>query len=507
MNYLPNKLLKLRKHYNYSQQYVAEVLGIETLEYMSYENGKEILNYNQMKKIASLYHIDLVDIFKNSEDVPLYDVDKANTDEINIAYFMPEKNIFEKALDFINEHKIATGIIVGLVFVVTILSLILGNSENNEPHVVKKDDINRLSVSETTVVYINDNGTVKYTGDNSNGQTIADSSIAVKVVEGEGFTVILNEDGSIVSSGIDKYEKELSSWSNIVDVAAGNKHVIGVDANGKVYCVGDNSYEQCELNGTKNIRKVYASANGSICIDREGSIICKGQFTGSGNIKSYTNILDLDTSEDILVILKQDNTLAVFAKDNSNYLQAESWTDIIDVACGNDFVAGLDSHGRVHIEIENNSIENQVNDWSNIKAIDAGNNYLIGFDGTYIYGVGKNKYGQFNSSEIEKAELNQVSDVFVDTYKDYVEISFSGIDNATGYLISINVETGIEVYLDASETATRIKTTNMIDGYTYTIYITSKGDTNYKDSEKLKYKFTYEAYEGEENEAEQSMES
>ena len=29
MNYLPSKLLKLRKHYNYSQSYLAEVLGVE----------------------------------------------------------------------------------------------------------------------------------------------------------------------------------------------------------------------------------------------------------------------------------------------------------------------------------------------------------------------------------------------------------------------------------------------------------------------------------------------
>ena len=54
MNYLPSKLTKLRKHYNYSQSYLAEVLGVDTLEYMNYENGSSMINYAQMKKLSNL---------------------------------------------------------------------------------------------------------------------------------------------------------------------------------------------------------------------------------------------------------------------------------------------------------------------------------------------------------------------------------------------------------------------------------------------------------------------
>ena len=100
MNYLPSKLTKLRKHYNYSQSYLADVLGVDTLEYMNYENGSKMINYNQMKKLASLYHIDLSEVFKNSDDVKLYDVNKANTDEINIEYFTAKKTFIEKVQDF-----------------------------------------------------------------------------------------------------------------------------------------------------------------------------------------------------------------------------------------------------------------------------------------------------------------------------------------------------------------------------------------------------------------------
>ena len=504
MNYLPAKLLKLRKHYNYSQQYLAEVLDVETLEYMSYENGNKIINYEQMKKLASLYHIEMSDMFKNSDDVPLYEIVKANTDEINIAYFIPEKSTFEKLKEFIVSHKLVTGIIVVLLAIIVILGSILGNKTDNEPHIVQKENIDRLSVSQTTVVYISDIGSVKYTGDNSNHQMDADSSTAVKVKEGEGFTAILNEDGTVTTSGISRYEKEISSWSYIRDIAAGKNHLVGLDSFGKVYCVGDNSYGQCDISGTKNIKKIFTTANGTICMDNDGNISYSGTFIGSSNIISYSNIIDVDSSEDILTILENDGTLVVYAKDNSNYLLAESWSDIVDVACGNDFVAGLDSFGRVHIEIENETIEKEVNSWANIIAIDAGNNYLIGFDGKRIYGVGKNSYGQFTTSEVEKIELQQVSNVEVTTEEDFIYISFSPVDNAEGYTITIDVETGIEVYLDASEpTITAIKTANMIDGKSYNIYITSKGGNEYKDSTPYKYRFTYEAIEellGEDNE-------
>ncbi len=67
MNYLPSKLLKLRKHYNYSQSHLAEVLGVDVMEYMAYENGRKVLNYAQCKKIANLYHVGIVDIFKNNK--------------------------------------------------------------------------------------------------------------------------------------------------------------------------------------------------------------------------------------------------------------------------------------------------------------------------------------------------------------------------------------------------------------------------------------------------------
>ena len=233
MNYLPSKLNKLRKHYNYSQQYVADKLGIDVVEYMGYENGNDMLNYTHMKKLASLYHISMNDMFINSDDLDLPEI-KEDTNSINAKYFMPENNIRNKVKGFILNHKVASIIIGVLLVAIVVLSIILSNAY--KPYTIYRENINRLSVSETTVIYIEDSGAIGFSGSNSNGQLndLAVSS-AIKVCEGEGFSAVLNEDGSVVTSGlIAKQSKEVESWKNIVDIAAGNNHLVGLDSNGRV---------------------------------------------------------------------------------------------------------------------------------------------------------------------------------------------------------------------------------------------------------------------------------
>ena len=74
MNKLPNKLARLRKHYNYSQAQVAEVLGINAVDYMAFENGSAVCNFEQCKKLASFYRINVIELFSNSSSVGLHNV-------------------------------------------------------------------------------------------------------------------------------------------------------------------------------------------------------------------------------------------------------------------------------------------------------------------------------------------------------------------------------------------------------------------------------------------------
>ncbi len=491
MNYLPSKLSKLRKHYNYSQSYLADVLGVDTLEYMNYENGSKMISYEQMKKLSSLYHIDMMEVFTNSDEVTLYDVNKANTDEINIDYFTREETFLDKVKDFYEQNKIASTIIAVLVVTIIIMSIVLKNTAR--PYTLVKDNINRLSVSETTVVYIDDYSGVNGSGSNANGElSNLTSSGAIKVCEGEGFTIILNDNGTLSSAGlIDKYAKEIEDWKNIVDVAAGNAHVVGVDSNGRVRCSGDESQGACELAGTNNIKKVYATDFGTVVMDNEGVLQYCGSFIGSSSLKNYYNIKDIASSDNILAILNGDNTIDVYSNNSLNYLEAESWGDIVDVACGDSYVAGLDRYGKVHIEVDNDEIRKEVEKWSNIIAIDGASDYLVGFDGMKIYGVGNNSYGQFKKEELVKQRLDMVSDVEYTIDMDSISVQFKGVSNASGYLVSIDVGIGVSRRIEKEEIV-KFETANMTQGKNYTITIISIGEGDYTDSDPYTLNFTYE---------------
>ena len=486
MNYLPSKLNKLRKHYNYSQQYVADKLGIDVVEYMGYENGNDMLNYGHMKKLASLYHISINDIFKNSDDIELPEI-KEDTNEINAKYFMPEKNIKNKVKGFIINHKVATIIIGILLLAIIVLSINL--SYVYKPYTIYRENINRLSVSETTVIYIQDSGAIGFSGSNTNGQldNLAVTS-AIKVCEGDGFSAVLNEDGSVVTSGmISKNAKEVESWRNIIDIAAGNNHLAGLDSNGRIYCVGDN--EACDIAGTRGVTKLFATDNATIALNEIGTLSYSGSLIGSSYLGDFLNIKDIASSENILAILNSEDTLNVYSKSGS-YLKSETWTELVDVACGNDFVAALDKYGKVYIEIDNDEISEQVSEWSNIIAIAAGKDYLIGFDGKNIMGVGNNSYNQFVKEEKQKSTLEKCSGIEYMLDQENIYIQFEGVNNSSGYLVSLNVGTGLSKRVDNAETV-EFSTENMIEGKTYTISIISIGTGDYKDSDPSELSFIY----------------
>lgn len=486
MNYLPSKLNKLRKHYNYSQQYVADKLGIDVVEYMGYENGNDMLNYGHMKKLASLYHISINDIFKNSDDIELPEI-KEDTNEINAKYFMPEKNIKNKVKGFIINHKVATIIIGILLLAIIVLSINL--SYVYKPYTIYRENINRLSVSETTVIYIQDSGAIGFSGSNTNGQldNLAVTS-AIKVCEGDGFSAVLNEDGSVVTSGmISKNAKEVESWRNIIDIAAGNNHLAGLDSNGRVYCVGDS--EACDIAGTRGVTKIFATDNATIALNEIGTLSYSGSLIGSSYLGDFLNIKDIASSENILAILNSEDTLNVYSKSGS-YLKSETWTELVDVACGNDFVAALDKYGKVYIEIDNDEISEQVSEWSNIIAIAAGKDYLIGFDGKNIMGVGNNSYNQFVKEEKQKSTLEKCSGIEYMLDQENIYIQFEGVNNSSGYLVSLNVGTGLSKRVDNAETV-EFSTENMIEGKTYTISIISIGTGDYKDSDPSELSFIY----------------
>ena len=489
MNYLPSKLSKLRKHYNYSQSYLADILKVDVITYMGYENGREMINYSQCKKLSSLYHISVYDMFLNSDDVELYDVHKANTDEINIEYFIPKKNIFQKIYELpYFKH------IVGIFLLCLFILFIVIKQAKPIPYTITTSDIDKLASSQTSIVYIDELGAVKGSGDNSNGQlSNLPSSKAIKVQEGFDFTVVLYNDGTISAIGLNQSDlKNIEKWTNIQDVAAGDNHVVAVDNKGKIYCTGDNSFGQCDVQNFDKVGKVFAAPNATIEIGVDGTIYYTGKFVGTSAIRKLNNIITIDSNETNLIFVKDDGTCQYVASyDKPIYTEIYKWKDVVDVTCGNDFFAALTKDGSVKIAIDNYEVKEEVESWANIIAISSGDDYIVGYDGKEIFGAGSNKYNQYiSNNEPAKPSLPQVKNLKIDYDSEYIYVTFDEVKNCDSYKVSLDAGTNMVHKVKANEVV-KFDTSSLVDGYFYEISVVALGDDKYKDSDVSSKGFIY----------------
>lgn len=95
---LLKRLKELRKVNNYTQDYVAEVLGTTRQTYSHYENGRRKISSETLYKLALLYNVsidDLLHLSIESEDSSLYELPNS-----------PQKNEeLSSYLDYFNNPK------------------------------------------------------------------------------------------------------------------------------------------------------------------------------------------------------------------------------------------------------------------------------------------------------------------------------------------------------------------------------------------------------------------
>lgn len=98
-NSLGQRLKELRKVYNYSQDYVAEVLGISRQSYSHYETGRRKPSTEMLYKLSALYNVSLDDLLQLSIDFDenvFYEAPKKSqsSDELSqfLEYFNNPKN-------------------------------------------------------------------------------------------------------------------------------------------------------------------------------------------------------------------------------------------------------------------------------------------------------------------------------------------------------------------------------------------------------------------------------
>ena len=88
---LPQKLKELRKINNYTQDYVAEVLGVVRQTYSHYETGKRTPDAEALYKLAGLYNISIDDLLHLTIDIDRdesYDAPAPTQTSTDLAEFL-----------------------------------------------------------------------------------------------------------------------------------------------------------------------------------------------------------------------------------------------------------------------------------------------------------------------------------------------------------------------------------------------------------------------------------
>lgn len=498
MNKLPNKLARLRKHYNYSQAQVAEVLGIDAVDYMAFENGSAVCNFEQCKKLASFYRINVIELFSNSSSVGLHNVKgPSGKDEY---YFLPDKTIREKVNKFRKVHPLRFGGIIVVLFILLCMGIYaLTYKEYKAPELI---NTNCLSMSDKDIYYIDGTGDL-YQTTKTNGEKLiytADQDLLM-VVNGKDFVATLKKDGTVDCIGFSEEDtKKVNKWNRIIDIAAGDKHLVALSDNGRVYAIGDNEYGQCDVSEYKNVNKIFGSKYATIIQTSDGKLMSCGKMLGSSQLKNIKNSINIASSDNYLMVLKEDKTVETISNEG-NIFETNKWRNIIDIACGNDFLVGLRSDGVLVVKSDDTNFVSNATSWKNIKAIAACDDYLIAYDGNKIYGTGVNVNFEFEQNYFKGSALSVVKNVKI-SIGNNIEVSFDSVENASGYEVSMLSEDGtlINKYRVTSNATINFSKENLHSEATYNITITTLGDgKKYLDSEKLTVPFTYQTGESEDD--------
>ena len=488
MNKLPEKLTLLRKHYGYSQNYLANYLKVDVVVYMGYENGRTIPDFATLKKLAKCYGVSVGSLFIN-EIMPLMRGDSNNdVDKKNYSY-LRNQTYKQKTKEYLNRKWPA--LVACTILTLALLVFIFTRNPSSNMNLKQDPADNRLlSASSTSVAYIDHYGEINGRGDNSNDQLEFNEDDAHKVEMGATFSVVLNQDGTVSSHGLlSKYANELAEWEDIVDIAVGNGHIMALTNNGKVICTGNDTQGQCRFNGETEVSKIFADANASFIVRKDGSVDSCGNFLGKSQMKTIPSLIDVAISEEVSAYLTKDQEVFYHAASN-NFKEVGKWSQIVDIAVGDEFIAGLDEDGHVHIDIQNYKIKDEVATWENIVAIAAGKDYLVAYDGLTIKGVGNNAYHQFDVSESQKIVLPSVTNIKV-TIDDYnVKIQFDEVANALEYRLELDA--GIGYAISSTKNEFIIPVEKFEDGHEYIIKIVCVGDERYEVSPPtvISYRFT-----------------
>ncbi len=493
---LPEKLLELRKYYGYSQQEIADKMGINVVEYMGWENGRAICNLAQFRRLATIFNVPVEDLLHNSAEIklssPLDDsiqIPFMNTETESI--FFANKKIEEEVREKVVEEpkrkeekipdktkkkvqftkrqiQIVAGIVAALV--ILLLSAVILWPKGTESNGLNLNlaQTERLAAGNDFTVLIDDNLNVQQMG---SGMNLANFEDIVAVSARSTFVIGLKSDGTVVGAGENAQSQlNVSDWKGIVSIAAGEEHTVGVQDNGQVVCAGSNRNQECEVASWENIKFVAAGDGFTIGVTNDGEVKVAGTIQNAGLIQRKTQIVDVAIGKKEILFLKEDKTVESVSYTGGAASDTSRWSGIVQVAAGSDFVAGLGEDGKVQVITKDNKMVAQVDTWMNVKVLTASKDDLVGYDGFKLMGAGRNSAGQYPQGS-DVVTLDRVKNVVISQEEKELKITWDRVSEADGYLITIN--TNPQYSEETTSTEVVIPKSKFVEGTTYKISIVS----------------------------------
>lgn len=156
-------------------------------------------------------------------------------------------------------------------------------------------------------------------------------------------TVGIAEDGTVVACGDNTSEQcAVDGWREAAAVAAGAEHTVALRKDGTVVACGDNTYGQCDVSEWTDVKSIAAGNYDTFALTNGGKLLHTGFHEYSG-ISDWSNISKISAGGHVFaVLLSSGRMLATHPSSNASELSGLS-----DIAVQTGFAVGLNKDGRL----------------------------------------------------------------------------------------------------------------------------------------------------------------
>lgn len=301
----------------------------------------------------------------------------------------------------------------------------------------------------------------------------------IKLAHGESDKFALCSNGTVRSSYStysNNYKIINDNWKMITDIAAGRDFVVGLQVDGTLCAVGDNTDNQCDINKWEDIVSITTGAYHTVGLKKDGTVVSTSPITNRHNqddVKSWNNIVIVSAGAYHTLGLKSDGTVVATGTNAHEQCSTSSWQNIVDISAGATHSVGLKNDGTVVATGNNAFGQCNVEEWDNIIKIYAQATRTIGIkaDGTFISTDGAN-FNDIKELSVGYSDIDLGINVNNQTNlplsgNNYISLEIGSTINNINYLDNTKSK---YLVVDLRETCSNSKILYTIDGSDPKIY-------------------------------------